>query len=438
MQFDFEQSVKNIVTHKYYPIGIALMRGVLSFLVFALMQSTTFFTLQNSFYANVEDIMPVQEGFLFAFQLLFCILILNTVIGTFALFFRHDREQFLAAHPSDFDVKEERFALIRSAPFWVETGVFLVCFLFYGIWNQYVNFFSILPIRLPLWIWHAVLGVFHIVLVVELRFFGAIDSRKYWLDLPSKLSKIHLFSSLHKKKKRAYSYLRMILRLAVSMLVYHLGAGILTTVVIALISMVGVLWALLFLTPSVLVCFLLIMLFFYLRVFVSRASLIRSLKRVCAEHGYELFDLKRPYRSIFRDNASYTFAVKTKKKTFYCRLIACVLRTNKYTFSDNGILTRAFVFHIPAPRLTSARGFGYVQAHDRGNGDDRELFGFASEVDYTFEADGEKVLLLNLTPRRTRRKIGNVTTELDNGDKITEYTVFAANAFVRYLDRLSD
>ena len=81
---------------------------------------------------------------------------------------------------------------------------------------------------------------------------------------------------------------------------------------------------------------------------------------------------------------------------------------------------------------------GYVQATDFGSGDELELFGFTSEIDYTFEADGEKILLLNPTPRRVLKKSDKHTAEMDNGDKIGEYTVYTGNAFLRLIDRLGE
>jgi hypothetical protein len=77
-----------------------------------------------------------------------------------------------------------------------------------------------------------------------------------------------------------------------------------------------------------------------------------------------------------------------------------------------------------------------VQTADYGNGDDLELFGFTSEIDYTFEADGEKVILINPVPRRVRKQSGNLIGEMDNGDRMGDYTIYTGNAFLRYIDRL--
>jgi hypothetical protein len=278
--------------------------------------------------------------------------------------------------------------------------------------------------------------VTHAVAVILLRHFSAMDARDYWLDLPRRLMKKSLSESLNQKKKSKYSYWRLVLRLILAATLYSFGASILTVVLAVLLSMIGVV-NLLLLTPGILAILLLIVAVFYLRTFVARVKLIRKLKKICKERGYELFDLKRPYRSIFRDNEKYTFAVSIGKTTYYCRLIACINRGNKYTFSDDGTLTRVKMIHMPKVVRMSSAG-GYVQMADYGTGDDLELFGFSSEIDYTFEADGEKILLLNPTPRRVRKLIDKRMSEMDNGDKIGEYTVYTGNAFLRYLDRMGE
>ncbi|MBQ8212708.1 MAG: hypothetical protein IJZ80_01770, partial [Clostridia bacterium] len=300
----------------------------------------------------------------------------------------------------------------------------------------YSDALKVLPVELPSIAPKAFLFVTHAVAVILLRHFSAMDARDYWLDLPRRMMKKSLSESLNQKKKSKYSYWRLVSRLILAAVLYSLGTSILTVVLAILLSMVGVV-KLLLITPGILAVLLLIVVVFYLRTFVARVKLIRKLKKICKERGYELFDLKRPYRSIFRDNEKYTFAVGIGKTTYYCRLIACVNRNNKYTFSEDGTLMRAKMIHMPKGARMASAG-GYVQATDFGSGDELELFGFTSEIDYTFEADGEKILLLNPTPRRVRKLIDKRMAEMDNGDKIGEYTVYTGNAFLRLIDRLGE
>ena len=65
--------------------------------------------------------------------------------------------------------------------------------------------------------------------------------------------------------------------------------------------------------------------------------------------------------------------------------------------------------------------------------EDRDVLSFASVIDYRFEADGEKVLILNPVPKKVLRKFQNTTREVDNGDRIGGYLVYTGNAFLRGL-----
>ena len=101
--------------------------------------------------------------------------------------------------------------------------------------------------------------------------------------------------------------------------------------------------------------------------------------------------------------------------------------------SDEGICERVFAVKIPQPRLTRTRG--YVQSYNMGDGSDRDLFHVTSEVDYRFEADGRKVVLLNPVGKFVYKKIRGQSAEMDNGDVIGDYAFYTGNAFLRALMR---
>ncbi len=435
MEFDFEKTRNDIVSHRAFPYALSVIRGGLSYAVFALMSAIVLPQFRNAFYSTTEDIVKWDIAIMFLCELLLSFLMLNTVLGTFAIYYRRDRELFLAEHPSAYEKSAERRLLLRSKCFWTETCVFAVCLLSFGF---FVNYQNVLKAMLPSFsprLAHALLLALYLAGLVALRLFSAIDARDYWHELPRKLMKKSLAVSLDEKKKRIYSYWRMLLRLAGSTLLYAVGGLIITYVIVAGFSLAGVV-ALLIFTPSIFAIIFAIIAFYYIRAIRARIKLIRKLKKICKERNFELLELKRPYRSIFRDAYNdYNIAVNIGEKTFYCRLIACVNRGNKYTFSDDGILTRARMIHMPKPpRAVSVRGF--VQTADYGNGDELEIFGFTSEIDYTFEAEGEKVILINPVPRRVRKKHGTLLGEMDNGDRMGEYSIYTGNAFLRYIDRL--
>ncbi len=436
MEFDFEKTRSAVLSHPVYPYGMSALRGLLSYGIFSLMQAIVLPQFRVSFHETVEDMVKWEVLIMFACELLLTLLMLNTVLGAFAIYNHRDREAFLAAHKLGYDKAEERRAVLHSKLFWTEVGSFALCLLLFGVSVNYTPVMRSFEITLPSILPRAALTVFYLSALIGLSHFSAIDARDYWLDLPRRLMKKSLAVSLNQKKKSAYSYWRMALRLIFSTLLYYVAGMIVTYVIVAGVSMAAGLMLLVVFTPSLLAVILLVIAFFYLRTIRARIKLVKRLKAICKDRNFELLELKRPYRSIFRDAYNdYNIAVKVGERTFYCRLIACVNRGNKYTFNtDDETLIRARMIHMPKPRMVAVRGF--VQTTNYGTGDDLEIFGFTSEIDYTFEADGEKVILLNPVPRRVRKQSGTLIGEMDNGDRVGEYSIYTGNAFLRYIDRL--
>ena len=108
-------------------------------------------------------------------------------------------------------------------------------------------------------------------------------------------------------------------------------------------------------------------------------------------------------------------------------------------FDTKGMFTRIKIFRIPFPRLGTPQGGvargRFIQGIDRGTGDDRELFRVSAEVDYTFEAPGKKLLILNPPARFVKISSHGSLKDADNGDQVGKYTIYASNAFLRALDR---
>jgi len=435
MEFDFIETRKKILSHPAYSYSLSALRGILAYAVFALMQSIVLPRFRASFYSTVEDIVKWEIGVLFISELLLTVLMLNTMLGAFSIYNRRDREAFLAAHPVEYDKATERSAILHSKHFWIEVASFALCILIFGVFVEYRTMLKAFSFQFPKYLPDVLLVVFHFAALLGLKIFSAIDARDYWHDLPRRLMKKSLTVSLNDKKKNAYGYWRMILRLVFSTALYYVAGMVITYVIVAGFSMTAIVAVLIF-TPSIFLIVLAIIAVFYLRTLRARVKFIKKLKRICKERDFELIELKRPYRSIFRDaHNDYNIAVKVGERTFYCRLIACVNRGNKYTFKTDGTLVRARMIHMPKPpRMVGVRGF--IQTADYGNGDELELFGITSEIDYTFEADGEKVILLNPVPRRVRKQSGVLIGEMDNGDRMGEYSIYTGNAFLRYIDRL--
>ena len=101
----------------------------------------------------------------------------------------------------------------------------------------------------------------------------------------------------------------------------------------------------------------------------KRIKFIRALKKTCRENGFTLFELKRPYRSIFRDNGKYTFGVEA----------------NGYSLAAGG--GRAYVYRdgtlSPMSDPTAPLGYGVEE-------DEATIWQMGSEL-----ADGDIVLVVS-------------------------------------------
>lgn len=428
--------------HASFPYLLAVLRGVLSYLTMFLMLSVWHFLFLDAFGKNTLEYLDGLEFVIYLTSGVLFFLILNTVLLTYAIFARRERLAFLTGDriAAAFDADAYRRELLRDRVFWLEVGVLILLGLLFpmtGCGQGSVLYFleSFPPIRIEsVFLRGLLIRLPYAVGVILLAVFARVEARKFWLKKRSSLFQTQLWRSVERKSKRAYSYPRMILRLIGYLILYVFGTLALSVV----IPTAGTVFAVILLLLMQPWFVFLILAFSVLVVFLAlrkRIKFIRALKKTCRENGFTLFELKRPYRSIFRDNGKYTFGVEANGKIYYCRLLASVRRSNKFYLDEKGICTRAWALHIPQPRMAARRG--YVQTYDRGTGDDREFFRITSEVDYTFEipTEGVKIVLLNPVPRRAFRVVDEHFYEMDNGDRIGEYQVYTGNAFLRLLIR---
>ena len=419
----------------FYPHVRTVARTALIYLIYAIMVASTLNVLDSAFGKHAGDYFDVgTELILLGLDLAMTFLILNTVLLTFSMFSGSERHAFLENKPREYNKKEERKKLIRSPYFYVETAtlIFFLCVLpcrndvksLFVLWlgdNAPHDFF----LRL-------IQGCLFAIPVFFINTFGHMDARAYWLELPERLARGTIWKSMGYKKQKAYSYSRMTLRLALYFGIYLLAAKLLP---LALVMFASVLVLLIFLIASA-GALALIGTFLsanYLTAILRRRKFYKKLKKLCLREGHEILEIKHPYLSVFRETDDYTFALSVNGQTYYARVISCINRGNYMVFDENGIFTRIRMFRIPMPRLG---GVGrYVQIYDRGTGDDRELFRVSSEVNYTFEADGKKLLILNPPARFVKISSHGSLKDADNGDQIGKYTIYASNAFLRALDR---
>lgn len=420
---------------KYFPYVRTIARTALIYLICAIMVASTLNVLDSAFAKSASDYFDVETDLiLLGIDLVMTFLILNTVLLTFSMFSRSERQAFLENKPKEYNKKEERKKLIRSPYFYVETATLILFFFILPCRNDVESLFVLwLGDNAP----HAFLlrliqGVLFAVPIYFINIFGHMDARTYWLELPERLAKGSIWKSMKYKKQKSYSYSRMILRLTLYFGIYLLTAKFLPQVLLMFASLFGLMIFLLA-SAGVLALIGTLLSANYLTALLRRRKFFKKLKKMCKREGHEILEIKHPYLSVFRETNDYTFALSANGQIYYARVISCINRGNYMVFNENGTFSRIRLFRIPLPRLG---GVGrYVQIYDRGTGDDRELFRVSSEVNYTFEAHGKKLLILNPPARFVKIASHGSLKDADNGDHVEKYTIYASNSFLRALDR---
>lgn len=147
------------------------------------------------------------------------------------------------------------------------------------------------------------------------------------------------------------------------------------------------------------------------RVFLARRRLVKRLLKLTR---MDVKEIKNPYRSLlyFKEGEA-DFTVESKGKVYACKLLST---------------------HKPlAPLYIESEGT-YRILH-RVRLAQWEFFRYETEGNFTFEGEGQKVLIINPVPRKVfGRHLGREWL-LDNGDKVGSYRVFTAGAFLNALER---
>ncbi|MBQ9785233.1 MAG: hypothetical protein IJW29_07005 [Clostridia bacterium] len=361
--------------------------------------------------------------------------ILHSLILTFAIYHRLERRPFLTAHPSECNKRTARREILASRNFRTEWLILTAFFLLHPVkWGINAPLFLI-PTAAH---WHPILQKLFLTAIfaavtfwLELR--ARMDARRLWIEMPSRLMRARLWKSMERKKRRRYSLLRMALRLVLHIAIYSVTLPLLPFL-LQVVRMLLIALIKLACLPWVLGAIAAIIAWLYLRAIFARMRYVRRLKKTCRQNGFELFDLRHAYASVFVDFSGYTFGVRAHDKTFYCRLLASVKRSNNIHVSPDGTFRR--VFAVSLPKMGLLRVYSTRRTDENPNNRDLELFTVSSATDYTFEADGHKILLLNPVAKRVYGVDKNSQLYiLDNGMSVGEYKVFAGNAFLRALER---
>lgn len=429
--------------HPIPPWVITALRAVLMFFLFRI---TAAIAYSLAFELNLFE--GETEAVLFLSPLVaigIWIFLLHSTLLNFSNFNRAERLKFLERYDESTDWPSEKRLLHKDKLFWLEIGVMTALFFAFfsrnTVFSEMFALIGSIPFvpDTPKWLQPILSTLVFFGILYGLEMVVRLEARNFWLNpRDGKEKTSHLWQSYEERNKKVFGYQNRICKLLISYGIIFVGSAVIMFVVAVAYSFVLVSWELIKQAAGWIILGLLFLLIFGLAI-RKRFLFLHNLKRTCKSCGFRLLELKHPILAVFKDLKGYTFAVEANGEIYYCRLIASVKRSNKMIFLPDGTASRNLSFHIPQPALGGVRGF--VQAYDRGNGDDREFARYARHFRYDFEAgEGKKILLLNPVPRRAVYDEDGKKSELDNGSRIGErgeYTVYSGNAFLRLLKRES-
>lgn len=244
-------------------------------------------------------------------------------------------------------------------------------------------------------------GIFIGLVFLLVNWFTIYDIRRRWVrnkEISSKNEIIRIFAYL--------CFITVIYTIG-----FYLAMAYVPGLYAIIVLLKGYFWQIITaLTVIITVSFLLI----NFKRFKKRKDFIQKLKKVSAECGFELSDIKKPYISVFKKISGDSFAVTAYGKNYKCKLVSGKRKNISIIFGDKDFLLFKRTVRIGK----------------------KELFSIYSRYNYAFESDVKKCIIITSIPLHCYFKDSNgYIKEIDTGEKIGEYTIFSPNGFLGALER---
>ena len=184
----------------------------------------------------------------------------------------------------------------------------------------------------------------------------------------------------------------------------------------------------------------------YCRALHVRKKFLKRLRALCDKQGFKLSKPNRPYRSVFRNKGDPSFTLEANGQTYVCKLIAAISYGAAMFLSENGTATVEHSFGLRQGSIKTARFGLFGNGANLGSGAARgtasyyrqrkaELFHYTTRLDFSFEGEGTKVLIINPVPFEILAGDSYKSRYIDNGDFTGEYLIFSGSGFLGALER---
>lgn len=396
-------------------IGFVALRTVILVLLTAAVSALSRLFFRDALFGSItgDDMFAyenISEQMLNGFFLVFFLLIFNSLIIAID---RHDsfsRARFLESAKNNKLATHLKF-IASSLDFYVELGCVVTLSLIlptsflYGFVSKL--FFS--EIKLTAFTDKLYTLIIILPIVIAILFIARVSFQRGWYT-EAQIEKAKFYK---RKKESKLPIVKNVIGVAV---VYCIGSFALPLI----LPMFFMLWNLggimlfVWIVLAVAALVLATVTAYYIRALLKRRAFVKSLKKYCFKNSLYLSDVKNPYRSIFFSTGGFDFTVEKNMRSYDCKFISGVFPSAPIALSDNGW----------ALRQINVRIFK------------REVFRIVTNIDFDFESENKKILVLLPTPKvfvATAR--GEQPRLADVGEVVGKYTVYTATGFLNALDR---
>ena len=160
---------------------------------------------------------------------------------------------------------------------------------------------------------------------------------------------------------------------------------------------------------------------YFIRALKKRKDFIVRLQKYCKAQGMTLSDIRKPYRSVFKQQKGTDFTLRiggqTNGQTFACKFVSGVFPASPIIFADTG----------EGIRQDTLRLFRV------------DLLHFNTRLDFRMEdsrPDDRKIIIVLPVPQRIYASVNAAPPRpADTGEVIGEYTLYTASGFLGALER---
>ena len=149
----------------------------------------------------------------------------------------------------------------------------------------------------------------------------------------------------------------------------------------------------------------------------KRRGFIKQLRVACSRKGYELSEIKVPIKSLFQPYCGESFTVKTDKKTYSCKLLCSLKKNVPMVLHEDG---KGEHIHIISIGKKGAR---------------LEIFRYVKTFNFGYESEHDKVLIVVPVSKFMQTNRAGKIFDVDNGEVIGSYKMFAGTGFINALER---